>query len=367
MYLGRSSEGLLMGDAYTAVADDEMTLFYNPAALVRNRGVRLVPLNGNFQFPDVIEKDIGLDGFEVDIDDRFNDWPSEPELITDRILGYPIYMALGSVPTVKIGGFGMSLFALNKTQMVLENTIHPTLNIDYRYDYGFIMGYALNLTKKKNINRQSGTGHLSAIGLAFKNMSRQSLKGRFDLFGTELLEIISNSDNFTSIRENLGYSKGSGKGFDLGWEHSYIAKGTITTFGVSWLDIGGTRFKRKEGRSKVANQETSLNLGSAFSQDFRFFDYTLALDYHNAFGSKKFTLTKLHLGTRWRFPIFNFYMGYNGGYRSWGLSFDFLVFNLKVGFYGKEFSNSYRKRESKRTVISLNLIEMSFDDLNLPL
>ena len=32
-----------MGDAFTAVADDEMTLFYNPAALGRHRGVSIIP------------------------------------------------------------------------------------------------------------------------------------------------------------------------------------------------------------------------------------------------------------------------------------------------------------------------------------
>ena len=35
-YLDRSEEGLLMGDAYTTLADDESVLFYNPAALGRN-------------------------------------------------------------------------------------------------------------------------------------------------------------------------------------------------------------------------------------------------------------------------------------------------------------------------------------------
>ena len=34
-YMARSPKGMLMGDAFTAIADDEYTLFYNPAALGR--------------------------------------------------------------------------------------------------------------------------------------------------------------------------------------------------------------------------------------------------------------------------------------------------------------------------------------------
>lgn len=41
-YLARSPRALLMGDAYTAIADDEFTLFYNPAALGRNKGVSFI-------------------------------------------------------------------------------------------------------------------------------------------------------------------------------------------------------------------------------------------------------------------------------------------------------------------------------------
>ena len=43
--LGRSARGLLMGDAYTAIADDEFTLYYNPALLARHENFSFNPIN----------------------------------------------------------------------------------------------------------------------------------------------------------------------------------------------------------------------------------------------------------------------------------------------------------------------------------
>src|SRR5690606_19429823 len=117
----------------------------------------------------------------------------------------------------------------------LENAIHPTLDIAYRYDRGFMFGYAY--TFGKGGGKKGGAGNQFSLGFAFKSMNRQGLEGSYDLFGTRLLEIISNADDFKEIRRELGYSKGSGFGFDLGVENSF--KGPVGTFtlGASLLDV----------------------------------------------------------------------------------------------------------------------------------
>ena len=55
-YLARSPRALLMGDAFTAIADDEFTLFYNPAALGRNKGVSFTLLDPNFGLTDALSE-----------------------------------------------------------------------------------------------------------------------------------------------------------------------------------------------------------------------------------------------------------------------------------------------------------------------
>jgi len=83
-YLGRSPRALLMGDAYTAIADDEYTLFYNPAALGKNRGVSFTLIDPTLGITDALSEM-----------DRFKNFPSgsgaAPQ-IASRIMDFPIYL-----------------------------------------------------------------------------------------------------------------------------------------------------------------------------------------------------------------------------------------------------------------------------------
>lgn len=358
-YLNRSSEALLMGDAFTAVADDEMTLFYNPAALGRHSGVTIVPLKPNIGLPDVLDKDLSFDNFKIGVSDRFENFPSDPAPIADRVLGFPVYLEVGTAPTVKVMNFGFNFFAVSKTSMDLQNAIHPVLDLSYRLDRGLILGYAFNSgSGGKGANPM---GHSFSTGVGFKTMNRQGLENNFDLFGTNLLEIIQNSDSYKEIRRNLGYSKGSGFGFDLGFEYNYRTGPTRYTLGLSYLDIGDTSFSKDEGIAEVPDQEQSLNLGASFNQDFGIIDYTLAADYSNIIDPTTPMISKLKLGGRFRMPLLSVYTGWNGGYVSWGVGLRILFMDLKVGFYGIELGRNFRQEEGKRTVISLSVAEIALD------
>ncbi|MBC96737.1 MAG: hypothetical protein CME63_03250 [Halobacteriovoraceae bacterium] len=358
-FLHRSPEALMMGDAFTAVADDENTLFYNPAALGRNRGLSIVPLKPNIAVPDVLDKELSLDNPGVGISDRFEDFPSDAEGIADRVLGYPLYLEVAAAPSIKLLNFGFNFFAVSKTSMDLQNAIHPVLNIDYRLDRGFITGYAFNFGNGGQ--GRNPAGHRSTIGIGLKTMNRQGLTGTFDLFGTELLDIIQDSDDYKSVRKNLGYSKGSGFGFDLGFEHNIFMGPTRLTFGAAWLDIGNTSFDKDEGDFAIPDQEQSLNLGASFNQDLGLLDYTLAIDYSNALDVQSATASKVKLGARARLPFIDLYTGYNGGYASWGLGIKAFFVDLKLGFYGIELGRRFRQREGKRTVLTISLAEINFD------
>lgn len=348
-----------MGDAYTAVADDEMTLFYNPAALGRHNGVTIIPLKANIGLPDVLDKELSLDNPTIGVSDRFQNFPKDPAPIANRILGYPVYLEVGAAPTVKMMNFGFNFFAVSKTAMDLQNAIHPVLDVSYRLDRGFIAGYAF--TTGNGGFGKNPSGHWSSVGFGLKTMNRQGLENNFDLFGSSLLDIIQNSENYKEIRKNLGYSKGSGFGFDLGFEHNYQTGPTRYTVGLSWLDIGDTSFSKEEGLVDVPDQEQSLNFGFSFNQDFGLIDYTLAVDYSNIIDETTPAMSKLKLGGRFRVPFVNLYAGYNGGYGSWGVGISAFFLDIKVGFYGIELGQKFRQEEGKRTVISVSLAEIALD------
>ena len=108
-YLARSPRALLMGDAYTAIADDEYTLFYNPAALGRNKGVAFTLFDPSFGVTDVLSEQ-----------NRFKSFPTTAPLIANRLMEFPVYLQAGIFPTLKMGQFAFTLFANNKTSFVLR-------------------------------------------------------------------------------------------------------------------------------------------------------------------------------------------------------------------------------------------------------
>lgn len=356
--IGRSPRAQLMGDAFTAVADDEYTLFYNPAALGRNKGVSLTPLN------------ISIGGTNALGDtDRFKNFPErDPAAIADRILNYPVSLQASVFPGLKMGTFGFNLFASSKTNMVLLNAIHPILDIDYRYDKGFVTGFAYNLgsgafsSRIKKTNKSKITsGKRLSIGVGIKHVNREGISDQFDLFGTTLLnKINSGATEIDDLKRALGYSKGKAWGVDLGTEFAYSSGRNLFTAGLSILDVGDMRFRRMEGTGEVPIQEMTINTGVAFKQDYGLFDYTLAADLRPLNSTIDFA-RKFHLGTEFSLPLVTLNAGWSEGYVSYGGSVKLWPVKLTAGFFGVELGSKFREQEAKRFVVYLSLFDFSFD------
>ena len=357
--LNRSVRGLLMGDAYTAIADDEYTLFYNPAALGRHNGLSIHFLNPDVSVTNVLGEM-----------DRFQNFPTDdPTAIAERILGLPLHLRFGATPGVKMGSFGFNLMASSTTDLVLRNAIHPALDMDYRLDRGFVMGYAYTIgggSRKPKRHRAtssaaSSAGKKTSIGVGFKSMNRQGIFNSFDLFGLELLNKISTSDgDIYSIRKALGYSYGQGYGVDLGIEHSITTSLSQLNLALAIMDVGDTRFTRTAGDSEIPRQEMSVNLGASWSQNFLLLDYTLSVDLAPlnqdiAFGRK------LHVGMELGLPLVSGMFGWNGGYISYGLGVNIWLVKLYAGFYGVELGSNFRQEEGKRGILYLSILDFSFD------
>lgn len=344
-YLSRSPEALLMGDAYTSLSDDSNTLFYNPAALNRHKGFSLSALNPTLGAPNFI-------GSNLSLENPFEDLPDTPSGITDKVIGVPLYAQAGISPTLKMQNFAFSLFALSKTKLVLENAIHPQLDINYRYDRGFIMGYAFSLGPSK----KSGTSQ--SFGISVKHIKREGLEDVIDLFSPELIEQSENFDDYKKLRESLGYTRGSTWGLDLGYEFNYKRGSSRIATGISLLSIGGLSFKRESGTKDIPKQEMALNLGVSYSKRLGVFGYDLAFDLHNLLDPLESLGSKVHLGSRLQTPLIDLYLGLNGGYFSYGLGVDLWPVRLLLGFYGVEIGGGYQQRESERIMLSINILDL---------
>ncbi len=357
-YIGRSPRAQLMGDAFTAVADDEYTLFYNPAALGRNKGVSFTPINPSFGGTNVLGDT-----------DRFKDFPKkDPAAIANKILNYPVSLQASVFPGLKMAHFGFNLFASSKTNMILRNAIHPTLEVDYRYDKGFITGFAYNIGSgattsriKKSSKTKVTTGKRFSIGAAFKYVNREGMSDQYDLFGTTLLNKVSSGNTeLSDLKEALGYSIGKGWGADLGAEYAYSSGNNLFTAGFAILDVGGTRFRKTQGTGDIPVQEMSINSGVAFKKDLGIVDYTFSADLRPLNQPIDFS-RKFHLGAELSLPLITLNAGWSEGYVSYGGSIKFWPVKLTAGFYGVEIGSKFREQEAKRFVVLLSLFDFSFD------
>ena len=353
IYLARSPKALLMGDAYTAIADDEYTLFYNPASLGKNGTVSIAvnPINPTF----------GITNALTELD-RFSDFPAEPDLVAERIMGFPIYLNVGALPMMKFGPFAIGFFYNIHTSLLMQNATHPVLGINYFQDRGFIMGYSHSFGNggRRNKDGSRTIGNRTSVGFSVKKMNRQSLSDDYPVFGSELFKtIIAGASDPTQIRETLGYSAGESWGWDLGAEYVLSTQRSQLSAGISILDVGDTQFKVTSG-SEVPSQEMIISSGVAWKQDFTLIDYTIALDFHPLLRPMDF-MRRLHLGFDIGLPGFRFLAGYNGGYLSYGAMFRIWPVKITVGLYGVEVGSHFRQKEASRAMIYLSLLDFTFE------
>ncbi len=339
-----------MGDAFTAVTDDEYTLFYNPAALASSEKVRITPLNVT----------LGLTNLLDDMD-RFQNFPSDAVGVANKIMDFPIYTQLGTAPGFKMGAFALSLIANTSASIVLRNAIHPFLDVDYRYDKGVIMGYGHSIgSGAKKVKGRLTSGLRLSFGASVKSVSREGLQGSFSFFGTDLLNAVGGAKDFNGIRRKLGYSKGQGFGVDLGTELAFSSSNYIMKSGFSILDVADTKFSRSEGFRDIPNQKMAMNWGSSFSQKFFLFDYTLAFDIHPLNSSADLS-SKIHLGASIALPGLELFAGFNGGYSSYGATIKLWPISLTAGVYGVELGAKYRQNKGARAIIYLSLLDLDLD------
>lgn len=347
--LGTSPRGLLMGNAYTAIADDEYTLFYNPAILARHKGFSFYPINPQFRASNVL-----------DDPDRFTDIGSDPNDFADAAFDYPVHLGTDFTPTLKMGYFGFSGLYQSNTNMNLQNQVNPSLDIDHRSDTGFIAGFAYPLFG--NFTSEGGGNHL-ALGASLKYLKRESVYGSYDLTGLTLLDALQ-AGEIDQVLDQLGKVNGQGWGFDFGLDYANSSGGSTFTAGLVFLDVVTTlQTEDNINDFEVQDQPMQVHFGTAWKGSMGAgFDVTVSADIRNL--SRQMELARrIHLGTEVGVsPAFSFYAGVNAvDNYSYGLKFNAGLINLMAGFYGQEIGQKLGQQESNRAVIYLSLFDFTFN------
>lgn len=346
----RSPRGLLMGDAWTAVSNDEYTLFYNPAALGRHqRDFTLSPLNPTITGTNVLD----------DLD-RYEDLPDTPVGMADLMLNEPLHAAVNVAPGLKLFNFGFSFIASESADLLMRNRIHPMLDVDYRSDRGFVTGFAVPLGPGR-LGTKTGSGQQTSLGVSAKYIKRRGLADTFSLTGTDL-DVLLEDGETSEIADRLGIVEGSAWGFDAGFEHVIRNGPHQFVIGLAALDITTTDFKVEENDDDktVAPNRDQVNLGMAWLMRTSLFKGTFSLDVRELNREQDF-LQRFRTGVELGTTFLSVLGGWNAGYYSYGVALDVGVIKMTAGFYGVEAGGGYRRLESERFVIYLSLFDFSFD------
>jgi hypothetical protein len=348
--LGRSPRGLLMGDAYTTLADDEFALFYNPALLGRNSGFTFTPLN------------VGLTGVNILQDqDKIDSLSSnDPEAITDAILGFPIHVGISYSPGFKMGHFGLSVINSSQTNLSLQNKVSPTLDIDHRFDKGFVMGYGVPVFG--NYSKSSGGRQLS-FGFSVKYIKRESIDDSYYMYGTSLLNAISQTE-IADILAELGMVNGQGWGGDVGLDYVATSGNQTLALGLSAMDLYTKLHTAKNELDKeVQAQPAQVSFGSSLRTDLGpGFHFTMSADIKHLEQDIEL-MRRVYLGAEFGIsPALSLLAGVNAvDNYSYGVKLNTGIIQAYAGFFGTEIGEQLNQEESNRFVVYVSLFNFEFN------
>lgn len=349
-YLLRSPRALLMGDAFTAVNDDEFTLFYNPASMGRHRkDLTLYPFNPTVSATNIV----------TDLK-RFDNFPDTPTGAADVLMNYPVHAGANIAPGFKLFNVGVSFLANEQIDAVLKNKTHPMLDVDLRQDKGVMVGFAIPLSRTR-LSKNSFSGSQTSLGIGAKYVERRGISDAYALTGTTVMDTLG-QDNVRDILRSLGTVRGIAWGFDAGVEHIVRSGASQFVLGLAALDIGDTNFKvpKTVDKRKVADIRSQFNLGMSFGQDYKVFHYILSTDIR-ALNEEQDFMQRVRVGAEVGFGMLSLMAGMNSGYYSYGASVNLGFIKVTAGFYDLEIGTSYKQTKSRQGLLYLSLFDFSFD------
>jgi hypothetical protein len=317
-----------MGNAFIALADDATSLFYNPAALAKNKSIRL----------HIVDTQLLVDG--MDTLSRLNKAVFDGKT-DDFINPNKQSFGLGLKPTLITPYFGLSVYSQGFGLFELNSLQGSDVNVFAYNDLGVALGFGFPLSD------------YFSFGFGIRAVQRSSIelnKTVGDLLAELGLDSLTvNSNPWTALQKytGVGYGFPMNAGVIVTLPQATRASPLIR-FAGTIEDIGGTSFQKVSGTSAPSHLETSFHLGSLFqyslNQDSLL---NITADLRDQFRGI-FFLKTFHLGTEFRHKYFGLRAGLSEGYATYGLSLEFPP-HTKIHFssYAKELGEKLWEKEER--------------------
>jgi hypothetical protein len=332
-----------MGGAYTAVADDYQTLYYNPAGLARREDSQFVAELHVGASPNILS------------------FSSSPIAIQNTLQSYAgshfsSRVGLGATWVRPVWGVG-----IEPLDLTIEADVHGTsgltVGVQAYQDTVVQYGYSWNLNDKKTFN----------VGIAPKAVYRAYYENDLDMF-----QLAEKTDLFraSDAQEGLAIDGDIGVLYTLGIpEDGWFKwlKYAKPTFGFAVRNVVDGGFKsnfhwyHKDSSPNLSKLERRFDVGSKFElPEFWVFKPRFMIDARDM-GTRYASFKKcFHVGTELLWKAFGwlnggYRVGVSQGYVTGGLSAELGIFLLDVATYSEEVGTSEAPRENRRYIVQMSL------------
>jgi len=326
-----------MGNAFTAAANDEMLLFYNPAAL-RSVYYNMYEVVGFNTTTNENTKNLGkLSGGFSAIGD-----------LAGKNIHNEIDIGLLSHVNSR---FGWSLFGNTFVDLKVRNPIFPYLETKAYAQKGLAGGMAWSFLDFQ-----------LDLGLGVKLVQRSGIDTKLHIFDEAIIEFTEDTKT-TKLQKKFvskaAFAPDAGVIYHFDSYHNMEPK-----VAFSLQNIGGLDFK------EAGKVPMTMNFGVSTESEFNGFDMILAADYRDLADSQEMisegnimTERNIKIGVEFGWQkLFNghhlisFRAGRNGPYNSVGWSMNLFGFKVDFAKYSEEVGGYAGELEDKRTSLQVSLI-----------
>ena len=326
----RNVRALGMGNAFTAVANDDWSLNYNPAGLSQVKGyhVSLLSLNLGLNGTQAIETIENISSATGSVGDQLA-----------SITGDRLWIAYNANMAFYMKNFGLNYFYDGYIDPYVTNPAFTSLNISYYLDQGYGMGFAFG-------------GKDVSLGFSFRRITRT---GGYIPIGVDSLQSVT----FDEISDQIN-STGVGYGLDVGVLWKFGSESPMR-LGAVYKNLGNTTFQATGSSSSAPTGiDAEVAVGWAMDIDAPGIAITPAFDYKHILKTSEPLAKKIHFGVEVDLPIITVRGGFSQGYYTYGLGIGLGPLDIELATYGVELGAYAGQVEDRRYMLEISS-ELGFD------
>lgn len=324
--INSSTRALGMGDAFTAIAEDDSALFYNPAGLARVAGLnwKVFGLKAGGSGLSALTKIQHLNSSSSGFSDAVQD-----------LYGEHASVSAGGESIFTMPLFGFGIYDHAGVLVKIDDPVSPKINATIINDYGYVLGFGAPI------------GPFLQAGLDLRYVKRTG----GDLpFGAGS---IADLDGGAIVNQITGW--GVGYGADLGMNVVVPAPFFSATFSAVWRNVGKMVFKSDDPNTILPSEDNDITLGAGFIFNMPLVSVSPAVDFRYINRSDLQLTRKINFGIEIGLPLVDIRGGFREGYYTAGLGLNLALFKIDVATYGVELGAYPGQIEDRRYMLEFSM------------